>query len=86
MKCEDESTKEEHQSYGRRKRSSEDTGSKSLELQAGDVVTDITMETPLFVVSSTKHAARPSAADSDRRKSTDTSGMSISNIIIFCFI
>ncbi|XP_054706611.1 uncharacterized protein LOC129216421 [Uloborus diversus] len=55
VKCEDESTKEVHQSHGRRKRSKELLDSKTLDLQSGDVVTDITMETPLFVVNNVKH-------------------------------
>lgn len=74
MKCEDEATKEILQSYGRKKRSSEGTNSKNLELQTGDVVTDITMETPLFVVSSSKHSAKSAASDIDHRKIMDRSG------------
>ncbi|XP_071034520.1 uncharacterized protein [Parasteatoda tepidariorum] len=72
VRCEDEGTKEVHQSYGRRKRSKDLPESKNLELQSGDVVTDITMETPLFVVSSGKHS-HTSDIDSQKHKFT-TSG------------
>ncbi|GFY77906.1 ZP domain-containing protein [Trichonephila inaurata madagascariensis] len=68
VRCEDEGTKEIHQSFGRRKRSKD----LALELQSGDVVTDITMETPLFVVSSGKHPQ--SSEMSNQRKFTTTSG------------
>ncbi|XP_055936562.1 uncharacterized protein LOC129966174 isoform X2 [Argiope bruennichi] len=71
VRCEDEGTKEVHQSYGRRKRSRDLSDTQSLELQSGDVVTDITMETPLFVVSSGKHPQ--SSEMSNQRKFTTTS-------------
>ncbi|XP_035206204.1 uncharacterized protein LOC118181225 isoform X2 [Stegodyphus dumicola] len=53
VKCEEDGSNEVHTSYGRRRKRS-DSPVPSLELQSGDVVTDITMETPLFVVSSSK--------------------------------
>lgn len=72
--CEDEATKELQQSFGRKKRSNEGTNSKNLELQTGDVVTDITMETPLFVVSSGKHSTKSSPYDTHHKKIVDKPG------------
>ncbi|KAG8201936.1 hypothetical protein JTE90_027412 [Oedothorax gibbosus] len=71
VRCEDEGTKEVHQSYGRRKRSRDLSSTKNLELQSGDVVTDITMETPLFVVSSGKQSQTSEMAN--QHKFTTTS-------------
>ncbi|GIY29531.1 ZP domain-containing protein [Caerostris extrusa] len=76
VRCEDEETKEVHQSYGRKKGSSDLPDTKTLELQSGDVVTDITMETPLFMVSSGKHPQ--SSEMTTQRKFTTTAGKKLS--------
>ena len=72
--CEDEATKELQQSFGRKKRSNEGTNSKNLELQTGDVVTDITMETLLFVVSNGKHSKQSTPYDAHHKKVAEKPG------------
>lgn len=74
VKCEDEATNEIQKSYGRRKRSKESADTRTLELQSGDVVTDVTMESVLFVVSSSK--AAKSMQHNDQHPASTKDGIS----------